>query len=120
MREKCPYSEFFWPVFCCIRTEYEEIEGIISNYAETVSTSSILKNIIEKLDNKIILLYSASIYCDVFRGFRNEIFARNGLNETGLWVECYSLEMLCVFFRLYQNEFFRHSYFNRLLAVHVR
>ena len=22
LREKCPYSEFFWSVFSCIRTEY--------------------------------------------------------------------------------------------------
>ena len=22
LREKCPYSELFWPVFCSIRTEY--------------------------------------------------------------------------------------------------
>ena len=25
LREKCPYSEFFWPVFSCIPTEYGEI-----------------------------------------------------------------------------------------------
>ena len=25
MREKCPYSELFWSVFCRIWTEYEEI-----------------------------------------------------------------------------------------------
>ena len=25
LREKCPYSEFFWSVFSCIRTEYGEI-----------------------------------------------------------------------------------------------
>ena len=25
LREKCPYSELFWSVFSCIRTEYGEI-----------------------------------------------------------------------------------------------
>ena len=25
LREKCPYSELFWPAFSCIRTEYGEI-----------------------------------------------------------------------------------------------
>ena len=25
LREKCPYSEFFWPVFSRIRTEYGEL-----------------------------------------------------------------------------------------------
>ena len=25
LREKCPYSEFFWPAFSRIRTEYEKI-----------------------------------------------------------------------------------------------
>ena len=25
LREKCPYSEFFWSVFSCIRTEYGKI-----------------------------------------------------------------------------------------------
>ena len=25
LREKCPYSELFWPVFSRIRTEYREI-----------------------------------------------------------------------------------------------
>ena len=28
MREKCPYSEFFWSVFSRIRTEYEKIRSI--------------------------------------------------------------------------------------------
>ena len=28
LREKCPYSEFFWSVFCRIRTEYGEIRSI--------------------------------------------------------------------------------------------
>ena len=31
-REKCPYSEIFWPAFSCIRTEYGEIR-IISPYS---------------------------------------------------------------------------------------
>ena len=26
--QKCPYSELFWPAFCCIRTEYGEIRSI--------------------------------------------------------------------------------------------
>ena len=25
LREKCPYSQFFWSAFSCIRTEYVEI-----------------------------------------------------------------------------------------------
>ena len=25
LREKCPYSELFWSVFSCIRTEYGDI-----------------------------------------------------------------------------------------------
>ena len=28
LREKCPYSEFFWSVFSCIRTEYGERQSI--------------------------------------------------------------------------------------------
>ena len=28
LREMCPYSEFFWPVFSRIRTEYGEIRSI--------------------------------------------------------------------------------------------
>ena len=28
LREKCPYSECFWPVFSCIRTEYRDIRSI--------------------------------------------------------------------------------------------
>ena len=28
LRNKCPYSEFFWSVFSCIRTEYREIRSI--------------------------------------------------------------------------------------------
>ena len=28
MREKCPYSEFFWSEFSRIRTEYREIRSI--------------------------------------------------------------------------------------------
>ena len=28
LREKCPYWEFFWSVFCHIRTEYGEIRTI--------------------------------------------------------------------------------------------
>ena len=28
LREKCPYLEFFWPVFSCIRTEYGEIRSL--------------------------------------------------------------------------------------------
>ena len=28
MRDKCPYSEFFWSVFSCIRTECGEIQSI--------------------------------------------------------------------------------------------
>ena len=28
MRDKCPYSEFFWSVFSCIRTERGEIRSI--------------------------------------------------------------------------------------------
>ena len=28
LREKCPYSQFFWSVFFRIRTEYEEIQSI--------------------------------------------------------------------------------------------
>ena len=28
LREKCPYSEFFWSVFSGIWTEYGEIQGI--------------------------------------------------------------------------------------------
>ena len=31
MREKCPYSEFFWSVFFCIWTEYGEILRIYPN-----------------------------------------------------------------------------------------
>ena len=27
LREKCPYSELFWSVFSCFRTEYGEIFG---------------------------------------------------------------------------------------------
>ena len=30
LRKKCPYSEFFWSVFSCIRTEYGEILNSIS------------------------------------------------------------------------------------------
>ena len=30
LREKCPYLEFFWPVFSRIRTEYGEILRISS------------------------------------------------------------------------------------------
>ena len=28
LREKCPYSELFWPLFSRIRTEYGEIQSI--------------------------------------------------------------------------------------------
>ena len=28
LREKCPYSEFFWSVFSHIQTEYEEMQSI--------------------------------------------------------------------------------------------
>ena len=28
LREKCPYSEFFWSVFSRIRTEHREIRSI--------------------------------------------------------------------------------------------
>ena len=28
LREKCPYSEFFWSIFSRIRTEYGEIQSI--------------------------------------------------------------------------------------------
>ena len=28
LREKCPYSDFFWSVFFCIRAEYGEIRSI--------------------------------------------------------------------------------------------
>ena len=28
LREKCPYSEFYWSVFSPIWTEYEEIQSI--------------------------------------------------------------------------------------------
>ena len=35
MREKCPYSEFFWPVFSRIRTEYGEILCISTYSAQT-------------------------------------------------------------------------------------
>ena len=30
LRKKCPYSELFWSVFSCIRTEYKEIFRISS------------------------------------------------------------------------------------------
>ena len=28
LHEKCPYSEFFWSLFSCIRIEYGEIQSI--------------------------------------------------------------------------------------------
>ena len=31
LRKNCPYSELFWPVFSCIRTEYGEIQSIYSH-----------------------------------------------------------------------------------------
>ena len=31
LREKCPYSEFFWSIFSCIGTEYGEIRSIKMN-----------------------------------------------------------------------------------------
>ena len=34
MREKCPYSEFFWSVFSRIRTEYGEILRTLSIQSE--------------------------------------------------------------------------------------
>ena len=29
LREKCPYSELFWSVFSCIRTEYGKIFRVL-------------------------------------------------------------------------------------------
>ena len=31
LREKCPYSELFWPAFSHIRTEYGETQSISPN-----------------------------------------------------------------------------------------
>ena len=38
LREKCPYSEFFWSVFSLIRTEYGEIRS--TNVFEFVRIST--------------------------------------------------------------------------------
>ena len=40
LREKCPYSEFFWSVFSCNRTEYGEIRGIFP-YSVRVGKSDV-------------------------------------------------------------------------------
>ena len=40
LREKCPYSEFFWSVFSCNCAEYGEIPGIFP-YSVRVGKSDV-------------------------------------------------------------------------------
>ena len=43
LREKCPYSEFFWSVFSCICTEYGEILSM-SPYSARLRENTNQKN----------------------------------------------------------------------------
>ena len=43
LHEKCPYSEFFWPVFSYTRTEYGEIRSI-SPYSVQMRENTDQKN----------------------------------------------------------------------------
>ena len=43
LREKCPYSEFFWSVFSRIRTDYREIQNI-SPYSVQIWENTDQKN----------------------------------------------------------------------------
>ena len=38
LRENCPYSEFFWSIFSCIRIEYEKY-GIVYKHFQAVQVS---------------------------------------------------------------------------------
>ena len=43
MHEKCPYSEFFWPLFSCVWSEYEDLlckypYSVCSSYAVSICT----------------------------------------------------------------------------------
>ena len=43
LREKCPYSGFFWSVFSCLRTEYGEMRSI-SPYSVRIRENTDQKN----------------------------------------------------------------------------
>ena len=43
LREKCPYSGFFWSVFSCLRTEYGEMRSI-SPYSVRIRENADQKN----------------------------------------------------------------------------
>ena len=43
LREKCPYSRFFWSVFSCLRTEYGEMRSF-SPYSVRIRENTDQKN----------------------------------------------------------------------------
>ena len=55
MREKCPYSEFFWSVFSHIPTEYGEIRTRITHSIEYADFIKALRNLRETLRNEMFL-----------------------------------------------------------------
>ena len=61
LREKCPYSEFFWSVFSRIRTEYGEILGNAGKYGP------------EKLRIRTLFTFTEKSDCDITFNLKIEL-----------------------------------------------
>ena len=65
--EKCPYSEFFWPVYSCIQTEYRKIRSI-SPYSVQMQENTGP----EKLRIRALYAVHTKRFSDVFKEYRNQ------------------------------------------------